>query len=128
MAGPPPEQHAQILAQKLADGQLALFVGAGPSRQAIAKDGSGRKLPLWIDPATQVAAACSEDLATYSGNVLDLFDAIVFGAKPLRAGGSRSPGDRRRRARALGGTSRRWRRCRGRASIPPTTMACSAGC
>ncbi|MFO1113400.1 MAG: SIR2 family protein [Rhodospirillales bacterium] len=79
MAGPLPEQHAQILAQKLADGQLALFVGAGLSRQAIAKDGSGRKLPLWIDLATQVAAACSEDLATYSGNVLDLFDAIVFG-------------------------------------------------
>lgn len=79
MAGPLPEQHAQILAQKLADGQLALFVGAGLSRQAVAKDGSGRKLPLWKDLAERVAAACHEDLATYGGNILDLFDAIVFG-------------------------------------------------
>ncbi|MBL8668660.1 MAG: SIR2 family protein, partial [Rhodospirillales bacterium] len=67
------------LAQKLADGQLALFVGAGLSRQGVAKDGSGRKLPLWTELATQVAAACNEDIATYNGNVLDLFDAIVFG-------------------------------------------------
>lgn len=79
MAGPLPQQHAQILAQKLADGQLALFVGAGLSRQAVSRNGSGRKLPLWKPLAEQVAAACHEDLSTYGGNVLDLFDAIAFG-------------------------------------------------
>ena len=79
MPGPLPDQHARILAQKLADGQLALFVGAGLSRQAIAKNGSGQRLPLWKELAEQVAKTCHEDLATYGGNVLDLFDAIVFG-------------------------------------------------
>ena len=78
MAGPLPEQHAQILAQKLADGQLALFVGAGLSRQAVAKDGSGRRLPLWIDLAKQVAASCNEDLATYNVKVrcFHMFPAV----------------------------------------------------
>jgi SIR2-like domain len=79
MPGPVPEQHAALLAQKLADGQLALFVGAGLSRQALARDGSLRKLPLWAELAERVAAACHEDLATYGGNILDLFDAIVYG-------------------------------------------------
>jgi hypothetical protein len=45
------------LAQKLADGQLALFVGAGLSRQATARDGSARRLPLWKELAEQVAKA-----------------------------------------------------------------------
>jgi hypothetical protein len=67
------------LAQKLADGQLALFVGAGLSRQAIARDGSARRLPLWKELAEQVAAACHEDLDAYGGNILDLFDAIELG-------------------------------------------------
>jgi hypothetical protein len=73
-----PEQHAAILAQKLAGGQLALFVGAGLSRQAIAKDGSGRRLPLWEELAKQVADACYDNLDTYSGGILDLFDAIAL--------------------------------------------------
>jgi SIR2-like domain/NACHT domain len=79
MPGPLPDQHAKILAQKLADGQLALFVGAGLSRQAIVKDGSGRRLPLWKELAEQVAKARHEDLEAYGGNILDLFDAIELG-------------------------------------------------
>jgi hypothetical protein len=79
MPGPLPEQHAAILAQKLADGQLALVVGAGLSLQAIAKDGSSRRLPLSKELAEQVAKTCHEDLDAYGGNILDLFDAIELG-------------------------------------------------
>jgi NAD-dependent SIR2 family protein deacetylase len=79
MPGPLLDQHARVLAQKLADGQLALFVGAGLSRQAIAKDGSGRRLPLWKELAEQVARTCHEYLDAYGGNILDLFDAIELG-------------------------------------------------
>ena len=79
MAGPLPDQNAAILAQKLADGQLVLFVGAGLSRQAIARDGSGRRLPLWKELAEQVAKTCHESLDSYGGNILDLFDAIALG-------------------------------------------------
>ena len=124
MAGPLPDQHAAILAQKLADGQLALFVGAGLSRQAIAKDGSGRRLPLWKELAEQVAKACHEDLDAYGGNILDLFDAIELGQ-------SRFTLEEAVRWRSTTAASIRRRRtgrspsCRGRPSTPPTTTACS---
>lgn len=71
-----PEKHVKILVKKLANKQLALFVGAGLSRQAIAKDGSGRRLPLWEELAEKVAEACNHDLQAYGGKILYLFEAI----------------------------------------------------
>ena len=73
-----PEQHAELLAQKLLDGQLVLFVGAGLSHLAIAKDGSGRRLPLWNELMEQVASSCHEDAEAFDGNPLDLFDAVAY--------------------------------------------------
>lgn len=72
-----PELAAR-LAQKLRDGQLALFVGAGISHLATARDGSGRQLPLWKELAEKVARACQENPLDYSNDPLDLFDAIVY--------------------------------------------------
>jgi HEAT repeat protein len=77
--GPPlPPAQARQLAQRLMDGQLALFVGAGVSHLAPAREGSGRRLPLWQELAQGVAQACHEDPALYR-DVLDLFDAIALG-------------------------------------------------
>jgi hypothetical protein len=76
MSEPLPDQHAQILADKLYDGQLALFVGAGLSH--LAKGADGRRLPLWKGLADQVAATCHEDPHSYR-DLLDLFDAIEYG-------------------------------------------------
>ena len=109
MPGPLPDQHAKILAQKLVDGQLAMFVGAGLSRQAIVRDGSGRRLPLWKELAEQVAKTCHEDLADYGGNILDLFDAIVYAQSPVHAGTGGAGDSRRRGLRAFAGA---WGTCR----------------
>jgi hypothetical protein len=72
---PLPEQHARILAEKLHDGQLALFVGSGISHLSKPRDGSDRRLPLWRALAERVAAACHERVESYP-SILDLFDAI----------------------------------------------------
>jgi len=71
--------HMQQLAQRLYDGQLALFVGAGISRLAPRCDGGAQRLPLWKDLARLVADRCHEDPAAYRDEVLDLFDAIAYG-------------------------------------------------
>lgn len=76
MAPPLPAAQARHLAQRLMDGQLALFVGAGLSH--LARTASGRRLPLWAELAQQVAERCHEDPVCYR-DVLDLFDAIAFG-------------------------------------------------
>jgi HEAT repeat protein len=76
---PLPPQHARLLAQRLRDGQLALFVGAGLSHLAPAADGSGERLPLWKDLTRRVGEVCGEDPAEYQNDPLDLFDAVVFG-------------------------------------------------
>jgi len=80
--GPLPDAHARILADKLVDGQIALFVGAGLSHLCKAKDGSDRRLPLWNGLAEQVADACHEDIESYR-DILDLFDAIEYGQSRL---------------------------------------------
>ena len=78
MKQPVPAKQARQLAQRLLDGKLALFVGAGISHLAPARDGSGRRLPLWQELARGVAERCGEDVGSYR-DLLDLFDAIVFG-------------------------------------------------
>ena len=75
--GPLPEQHARLLAQRLLDDQLCLFVGAGLSHLAPAKDGSDRRLPLWGELARQVEGKSGQALDDFDGDVLDLFDSIV---------------------------------------------------
>lgn len=77
--GPLPEEHVRKLARRLIDGQLSVFVGAGLSHLAPAKDGSDRRLPLWSGLTDQVASACDEDAGVFAGDPLDLFDAIVYG-------------------------------------------------
>lgn len=77
MTGPLPAEHVQQLVRLLADDQLILFVGAGISRQAVARDGGKKRLPLWGELANKVAAASGEKLSDYNGNLLDLFDAIA---------------------------------------------------
>lgn len=74
-----PLAHTQALhlARRLLDGQLALFVGAGMSHLAPARDGTSKRLPLWWQLAQGVADRCDEDLASYR-DVLDLFDAIAI--------------------------------------------------
>jgi hypothetical protein len=79
VSGPLPKEHVQKLARRLIDGQLSLFVGAGLSHLAPAKDGSDSRLPLWSDLTEQVAAACDEDVEAFAGDPLDLFDSVVFG-------------------------------------------------
>jgi hypothetical protein len=79
VSGPLPKEHVQKLARRLIDGQLSLFVGAGLSHLAPAKDGSDRRLPLWSGLTEQVAAACDVDAEVFAGEPLDLFDAIVYG-------------------------------------------------
>jgi hypothetical protein len=77
--GPLPTQHVETLAQKLSDGQLAVFVGAGLSHLAPPNDGSARRLPLWRELTDQVAKACRIDSANFDHDPLDVFDAIVHG-------------------------------------------------
>lgn len=72
-------EHARTLAERLANQQLALFVGSGLSHLAPAKDGSGRRLPVWKQLAEEVARICNERTADYDGNPLELFDAIEYG-------------------------------------------------
>ena len=73
---PLPDEHAYKLAQKLVDGHLALFVGAGLSHLAPAKDGSDRRLPLWRRLAELVAHACHAENSGLT-EILDLFDWIA---------------------------------------------------
>lgn len=68
---------ARTLAQKLIDGQLMLFAGAGLSHLAPAKDGSGRRISLWAGLTDTVARRFGFDSADFSGSPLDLFDAVI---------------------------------------------------
>ena len=68
---------ARTLAQKLQDGQLVLFAGAGLSHLAPAKDGGGRRIPLWVGLARAVAQRFGFDPEDFSGSPLDLFDAVI---------------------------------------------------
>jgi hypothetical protein len=68
---------ARTLAQKLLDGQLVLFAGAGLSHLAPAKDGSERRIPLWAGLAQTVAERFGFDPGDFSSSPLDLFDAII---------------------------------------------------
>ncbi len=77
-SGPLPSEHVATLAQKLLDGQLVLFVGAGLSRLASAKDGSSRRLPLWDELMELVAKACHIKPAAFKHNPLDVFDAVIY--------------------------------------------------
>lgn len=74
-----PEQHIQLLADRLADGQLTVFVGAGLSHLALAQDGSNAHLPLWKELTASVARRCHVDPRAFDHNALDIFDHIVFG-------------------------------------------------
>ena len=76
MPTPLSESHVERLAKLLLNDQLVLFVGAGISHQAKARDASGRRLPLWRELAEHVAAQCGEKTGNYSQSILDLFDAI----------------------------------------------------
>jgi len=75
--GPLPLGLANVLAQKLRDGQLVLFVGAGLSMQAIARDGSGDRMPSWHALLSQIAEQFGESPTDYSDEPLGLLDAIV---------------------------------------------------
>ena len=68
---------AHSLAQKLLDGQLVLFAGAGLSHLALAKDGSDRRIPLWAGLAQTVAERFGFSPDDFSGSPLDLFDAVI---------------------------------------------------
>ena len=66
---------ARTLAQKLLDGQLVLFAGAGLSHLAPAKDGGERRLPLWRGFVESVAETFG--LRAGSGSFLDVLDKVV---------------------------------------------------
>ncbi|MCP3902224.1 MAG: hypothetical protein GY715_01200, partial [Planctomycetes bacterium] len=84
-ADPPlPDDHARILAQKLDQKRLAIFVGAGMSH--LAADTSGRRLPLWKALAKSVAADCHFIEADAFENPLELFDAIAYSSPAGREG------------------------------------------
>ena len=76
MPGPLPDEFARTLAQKLRDDQLVLFAGAGLSRQAIARDGSSRRMPDWDALLEAVAARFHLDQANYRMDRLGLLDAV----------------------------------------------------
>lgn len=84
-ASPLPPEHAKALAQKLHDGQLSLFAGAGLSHLAPHRTNKTRRLPLWSQLAERVAEACGhvEDAQTFP-DPLDLFDYIIHdgGGRP----------------------------------------------
>jgi phosphoserine phosphatase/NAD-dependent SIR2 family protein deacetylase len=71
-----PDNVARDLALKLSADQLVLFVGAGISHQARAKDGSSKRMPLWQELAAKVGRAHGESVDNYGGNLLDMFDGI----------------------------------------------------
>lgn len=68
---------ARTLAQKLHDGKLILFAGAGLSHLAIAKDGSDHRIPLWAGLTQVVAKRFDFKPEDFSDSPLDLFDAVV---------------------------------------------------
>lgn len=77
MPGPLPPDLAHTLAQKLRDGQLVLFAGAGLSMQAKARDGSDRRMPGWDALLRQVASRFGEAIDDYRDEPLGLFDAVI---------------------------------------------------
>jgi hypothetical protein len=84
MDGPLKVDLARNLATKLASDQLVIFVGSGISYQAIAKDGSSARMPLWQELVEKVARANNENLNNYGGNLLDLFDGICSTHPPRK--------------------------------------------
>ncbi len=74
MAGPLPEELAKTLARKLRDDQLVLFAGAGLSMQAVARDGSGVRMPGWDALLAGVAGRFGLDLAHYKMDRLTMLD------------------------------------------------------
>jgi phosphoserine phosphatase/NAD-dependent SIR2 family protein deacetylase len=75
MSAPLQEVHIAHLSELLSNDQLVLFVGAGISRQATAKQAVFGKLPLWKEFARLVASKCGEDISNYN-DIFDLFDSI----------------------------------------------------
>jgi hypothetical protein len=84
MPGPLPPDLTHTLAQKLRDGQLVLFAGAGLSMQAKARDGAGRRMPSWDGLLQQIAARFGENMDDYRDEPLGMFDAIIadHGGRP----------------------------------------------
>lgn len=73
--GPLPERHARILAEKLRDGQLVLFVGAGLSYLCPRNDGKKGRLPLWKSLQDEVARLAHLDASQFR-DALDIFDYV----------------------------------------------------
>ena len=69
---------ARTLAQKLHANELVLFAGAGLSHLALPKDGSERRIPLWVGLTDAVASQFGIDPADFGGSPLDLFDAVIY--------------------------------------------------
>lgn len=55
-----------------------IFVGAGISHQALSKDGTRRRLPLWSDLASEVEKHFSVSSQECGGNLFDLFDYVAL--------------------------------------------------
>jgi len=69
-------EHLRNIADLILQDRLVLFVGAGLSHQATAKDGSGRRLPLWNELAEIIIRRFHVSEEDYKSNPLDLFDSI----------------------------------------------------
>lgn len=91
-AGPPtgnqaplPPAHPRVLAEKLRDGRLALFVGFGLSHLAVHRESRTRRLPLWAALAPRVAEAWGDRAAAdVFPDPFDLFDHILHGSSRER--------------------------------------------
>jgi len=82
---PLPFEHARSLAQKLHDGRLALFAGAGLSHLAPHRTSRTRRLPLWLGLAARMAEAWGDrDAARIFPDPFDLFDHIQYGSSRER--------------------------------------------
>jgi transcriptional regulator with XRE-family HTH domain len=76
---PLPPAHVRALAEKLRDGQLALFVGFGLSHLAPHRESRAQRLPLWPALAARVAKAWGDrEAASVFPDPLDLFDHILY--------------------------------------------------
>ncbi|MFQ5597147.1 MAG: HEAT repeat domain-containing protein [Nitrospiria bacterium] len=84
-AKPLPVPHANVLAEKLRYGQLALFVGSAVSHLAPRTDRSEIRLPLWKTLAKRVAKQCCFTDADLHDDPLDLFDSIAYGEATNRS-------------------------------------------
>lgn len=71
------QQIARSLAQKLSEGHLVLFVGAGLSHLAPHKNGGEHRIPLWKGLSQIIAERFGFNLPDFDNSPLDLFDAIV---------------------------------------------------